>query len=172
MSTEISAADGGNLPQSGFTSFLMAVSMIGVSEIGDKTFLIAALMAMRHTRWLVFSSAASSLAIMTVLSGLVGHTFVSIISERYTRFLAGMLFLIFGYKLTLEGLEMSKDAGVEDELAEVEEEIAVNDLNTNATDLESGVVVEKNRFKSIKDWKDALTLVTQKLSVLFSPIWI
>lgn len=172
MSIEMSTADGSTLPQSAFTPFFMAVSMIGVSEIGDKTFLIAALMAMRHTRLLVFSSTASSLAIMTILSGLVGHTFVSIISERYTRFLAGMLFLIFGYKLTLEGLEMSKDAGVEEELAEVEEEIAVNDLNTNAVDLESGGVEDKDRFKGIKNWKDVLMLVIQKLSVLLSPIWI
>lgn len=171
MSTEIDTANGNKLPQSSFTSFFMAVSMIGVSEIGDKTFLIAALMAMRHTRWLVFSSAASSLAIMTIFSGLVGHTFVSIVSERYTHFVAGMLFLVFGYKLTLEGLEMSKDAGVEDELAEVEEEIAVTDLNTNSVDLESGEAVEKFH-KGIKGWKDGLALVYQKLSVVLSPTWL
>lgn len=146
--------------------------MIGVSEIGDKTFLIAALMAMRHPRWLVLSATSSSLAVMTVLSGLVGHTFVSIISERYTRFLAGMLFLIFGYKLTLEGLEMSKDAGVEDELAEVEEEIAVHDLNTNMQDIETGGVPEEKFSKGIRDLKSAFKLLGERLSVVLSPIWI
>ncbi|AQZ13104.1 GDT1 (YBR187W) [Zygosaccharomyces parabailii] len=163
----------GNLPQSqsALTSFFMAVSMIGVSEIGDKTFLIAALMAMRHPRWLVFSAASASLAIMTILSGLVGHTFVSIISERYTRFLAGILFLVFGYKLTLEGLEMSKDAGVEDELAEVEEEIAVHDLNTNMQDMESGGIPEEKHSKRY-DLKSVLKLLGQRLSIVFSPIWI
>lgn len=163
----------GNLPQSqsALTSFFMAVSMIGVSEIGDKTFLIAALMAMRHPRWLVFSATSASLAIMTVLSGLVGHTFVSIISERYTRFLAGILFLVFGYKLTLEGLEMSKDAGVEDELAEVEEEIAVHDMNTNMQDMESGGIPEEKRSKGY-DLKSVFKLLGQKLSIVFSPIWI
>ncbi|AQZ09512.1 GDT1 (YBR187W) [Zygosaccharomyces parabailii] len=163
----------GNLPQgqSALTSFFMAVSMIGVSEIGDKTFLIAALMAMRHPRWLVFSATSASLAIMTILSGLVGHTFVSIISERYTRFLAGILFLVFGYKLTLEGLEMSKDAGVEDELAEVEEEIAVHDLNTNMQDMESGGIPEEKHSKGY-DLKSVFKLLGQQLSIVFSPIWI
>ena len=79
-------------------SFLMSVSMIGLSEIGDKTFLIAALMAMRHKRLLVFSAAATSLAIMTILSGVVGHSAVAFLSERYTAFFAGILFLVFGYK--------------------------------------------------------------------------
>ena len=63
-----------------FKDFLMSISMIGLSEIGDKTFLIAALMAMRHPRLLVFSAAATSLAIMTIISGVVGHSIVSFLS--------------------------------------------------------------------------------------------
>lgn len=42
--------------QEALASFYMAVSMIVVSEIGDKTFLMGALMAMRHPKWLVFTS--------------------------------------------------------------------------------------------------------------------
>jgi len=47
--------------------------MIIISELGDKTFLIAALMAMRHPRAVVFSAAFASLLIMTVLSAALGH---------------------------------------------------------------------------------------------------
>jgi Ca2+/H+ antiporter, TMEM165/GDT1 family len=47
--------------------------MIIISELGDKTFLIAALMAMRHPRGVVFSAAFASLAIMTILSAALGH---------------------------------------------------------------------------------------------------
>jgi len=47
--------------------------MIIISELGDKTFLIAALMAMRHPRGVVFSAAFASLLIMTVLSAALGH---------------------------------------------------------------------------------------------------
>ena len=44
-----------------------------VSELGDKTFFIAAIMAMRHPRATVLSRALTALAIMNVLAALVGH---------------------------------------------------------------------------------------------------
>lgn len=117
---------------------LMAISMIVVSEIGDKTFLISALMAMRHSRVLVFTASFASLAVMTVLSGIVGHALPTLISQRVTQFLASGLFIIFGIKLTKEGLEMSKDLGVDEELAEVEEELEVTNMNHEMSDLEGG----------------------------------
>lgn len=54
----------------GFIHALVAsFSVILVSEIGDKTFFIAAIMAMKHPRTTVFAGAISALALMTVLSG-------------------------------------------------------------------------------------------------------
>lgn len=49
--------------------FISSFSMIVVSELGDKTFFIAAIMAMRHSRLIVFAGAISALGLMTVLSG-------------------------------------------------------------------------------------------------------
>lgn len=121
-----------------YDSFIMSVSMIIVSEIGDKTFLIAALMAMKNSRMVVFFAAFSSLAVMTVLSGIVGHALPALISKRYTQFLASALFIVFGYKLMKEGLSMSKDIGVDEELAEVEEEINAKELNNQMDNMESG----------------------------------
>lgn len=155
------------------TAFFLAISMIGVSEIGDKTFLIAALMAMRHPRLLVFSAASSSLAIMTVLAGIIGRTFTSLIPQYYTQFLAGILFLIFGSKLSLEGLAMPKDAGVEEELAEVEGEIAVQDMNKNMHAVEfGGSIFGKKIF--IKNFRlnNFLVSVSNIISSIFSPTWI
>ena len=40
--------------------------MIIVSELGDKTFFIAAIMAMRHARVTVFSGAIAALGVMHV----------------------------------------------------------------------------------------------------------
>ncbi|AMD20818.1 HDR076Cp [Eremothecium sinecaudum] len=154
------------------TDFLMAISMIAVSEIGDKTFLIAALMAMRHPRLLVFTAASASLAVMTVLAGLVGHTFTSLIPQRYTQFMAGLLFLVFGYRLTLEGLEISKDAGVEGELAEVEEEIAIQDMNSSMHHSESGTIKEKKRYVDNVKLNEILLKVTAVAQHIFSPSWI
>ncbi len=49
-------------------AFAASLSVIIVSELGDKTFFIAAIMAMRHARITVFIGALGALAVMTVLS--------------------------------------------------------------------------------------------------------
>lgn len=175
-STVADPVDESQLPQTDDPkkAFLFSISMIIVSEIGDKTFLIAALMAMRHPRLLVFSASAASLFIMTILSGIVGRTFTSLVPQRYTQFAAGILFLVFGYKLTLEGLAMSKDVGVEEELAEVEEEIAVRDMNSHLENAETGqqraIETPKSKTKQILD---QILLKSGKVaSYVLSPTWV
>ena len=106
-----------------FHSFVLSFTMIIFSEIGDKTFLVAALMAMRHPRLVVFSAAFSALAVMTVLSAVLGHAVPAFLSERFTHLAAAVLFLVFGVKLLREGLAMSPDEGVGEEMREVEEEL-------------------------------------------------
>lgn len=97
--------------------------MIIFSEIGDKTFLVAALMAMRHPRLQVFSAAFSALIVMTVLSAVLGHAVPAFLNERLTHMAAAVLFLVFGAKLMREGLAMSPDDGVGEEMREVEQEL-------------------------------------------------
>lgn len=50
-------------------AFVAALSMIIVTELGDKTFFIAAIMAMNHPRVTVFSGAMFALTVMHILSG-------------------------------------------------------------------------------------------------------
>ena len=50
-------------------AFAASISVIIVSELGDKTFFIAAIMAMRHPRLTVFLGAMTALGVMTILSG-------------------------------------------------------------------------------------------------------
>ncbi|GIZ45931.1 hypothetical protein CKM354_000907700 [Cercospora kikuchii] len=106
-----------------FHSFGLSFTMIIFSEIGDKTFLVAALMAMRHARLLVFSAAISALIAMTVLSAVLGHAFPTLLPKKFTTFAAAILFFVFGAKSLKEGLEMPKDAGIGEELREVEAEL-------------------------------------------------
>ncbi|RDA89387.1 hypothetical protein CP532_6161 [Ophiocordyceps camponoti-leonardi (nom. inval.)] len=105
-------------------SFVLSLTMILVSEVGDKTFLVAALMAMKHDRFLVFSAAYGALLVMTVLSALLGHAVPTLIPKRLTSLLAAGLFLVFGLKLLREGLKMDPDEGVSAEMEEVEQELA------------------------------------------------
>lgn len=97
--------------------------MILFSEVGDKTFLVAALMAMRHPRMVVFSAAFTALIVMTVLSTILGHTVPTLIPVTYTSFLAGILFLVFGVKMIMEARAMSPNESVSEEMKEVEMEL-------------------------------------------------
>jgi putative Ca2+/H+ antiporter (TMEM165/GDT1 family) len=97
--------------------------MILFSEVGDKTFLIAALMAMKHDRLLVFSAAFSALITMTILSAVLGHAVPTLIPKRFTNFLAAGLFLVFGARMLREGLAMRPGEGVGAEMKEVEIEL-------------------------------------------------
>ncbi|KAI1025896.1 hypothetical protein LB503_006595 [Fusarium chuoi] len=98
--------------------------MILVSEVGDKTFLVAALMAMKHDRMVVFTAAFGALLVMTVLSAVLGHAVPTLIPKRVTSFLAAGLFFVFGAKLLREGMQMDPNEGVSAEMHEVEQELA------------------------------------------------
>ncbi|KAL8821087.1 MAG: hypothetical protein Q9223_000812 [Gallowayella weberi] len=104
-------------------SFLLSFTMIIFSEIGDKTFLIAALMAMKHPRLVVFTAAFAALILMTILSAVLGHAVPTLIPKRYTNFLAATLFLIFGAKMLREGYAIPRSQGVSEEMKEVEMEL-------------------------------------------------
>ncbi|EHY58042.1 hypothetical protein ABEF92_003575 [Exophiala dermatitidis] len=104
-------------------SLILSFAMIIFSEIGDKTFLVAALMAMRHPRVVVFTAAFSALVTMTVLSAVLGHAVPTLIPKWLTNFAAAGLFLVFGVKMLLEARAMSPDEGVSEEMKEVEMEL-------------------------------------------------
>ncbi|KAK9240371.1 hypothetical protein V1525DRAFT_448213 [Lipomyces kononenkoae] len=147
-----------------YRSFAMSFMMIIFSEIGDKTFLIAAIMAMKHPRTTVFSGAFASLVVMTVLSALLGHAVPQLIPKKYTSYLAAFLFVVFGVRLIREGLQMDKGAGVEEEMQEVETELAAKDFESQSGSLESG------RVKPEKTGK--LQGLLNLFSLFLSPVWI
>lgn len=135
-----------------FHSFILSLTMILFSEVGDKTFLVAALMAMKHDRMVVFSAAFGALLVMTVLSALLGHTVPALIPKRITSFAAAGLFFVFGAKLLREGLLMDPHEGVGAEMSEVEQELALKEkeMGHNRADpftLEMGLDGRRSRSK-------------------------
>merc|ERR1719487_1137463 len=97
--------------------------MIWATEVGDKTFFIAAILAMRHARLVVFAGALGALAVMTVLSALLGLALPSLLPRTYTHYASAGLFLYFGLRL-LDARSMETGT-VSEELEEVEEELGV-----------------------------------------------
>lgn len=106
-------------------AFAAAISVIIVSEIGDKTFFIAAIMAMRHPRLTVFTGAISALILMTILSALFGWL-ANVIPRSYTFYVSTALFAIFGMKMLKEGYHMSENEAQE-ELEEVQSNLRKKD---------------------------------------------
>ena len=122
-------------------AFLASLSMIIVSEIGDKTFFIAAILAMKHSRWLVFGGAISALGFMTFLSVCLGYATV-IIPRALTFYVCTGLLAIFGVKMLYEGYNMSSNEGQE-EFEEVSAELKTKEAlqDTTASDLEKGQLI-------------------------------
>jgi len=104
------------------SAFFNSVAMILATEIGDKTFFIAAVLSMRNERFVVFSGAISALVVMTVLSSMMGLVLPSVLPRQYTHLIGGLLFLYFGTRLLLDSRNMSANK-CSDELEEVEHEL-------------------------------------------------
>ncbi|KAJ3153932.1 hypothetical protein HDU89_008798 [Geranomyces variabilis] len=155
-------------------SFLMSFSVILLSEIGDKTFFIAAILAMKNPRLLVFSSAISALAVMTVLSAFLGHIAPLFISKQHTQACAAILFLVFGVRMLWDGRNMTGKE-CQDELREVAAELDEKESAEEALDMEGGG--QPGTPPSPQSWlKRALLAVLHVAKVagsrMTSPVWV
>ncbi|KAF8015392.1 hypothetical protein BT93_H1026 [Corymbia citriodora subsp. variegata] len=106
-----------------FDAFLTSLSMILVSEIGDETFIIAALMAMRHPKSIVLSGALSALIVMTVLSTGLGRIVPNLISRKHTNSAATVLYAFFGLRLLYIAWRSDTKSSQKKEMEEVEEKL-------------------------------------------------
>ena len=104
-----------------FTSLILIVG----SEIGDKTFFIAAILSMKHSPIIVFSGAISALFVMTVLSTGLGVILPSLLNKEITHYACICLFVVFGVRLLHDVFTSeNEDTEESEELKEVELEIA------------------------------------------------
>lgn len=118
------------------SAFFNSVAMIFATEIGDKTFFIAAILSMKHDRLVIFSGSLLALIIMTILSSMMGMVLPSLLPRQYTHIIGGLLFLYFGSRLLLDARSMKKDK-CSDELEEVEHELHSTTNKKNEEDIES-----------------------------------
>jgi putative Ca2+/H+ antiporter (TMEM165/GDT1 family) len=107
---------------SSWSAFIAAITSIIVSELGDKTFFIAAIMSMRYNRIAVFAGAILALVLMTGISTAFGWIVPILIPPRITQIIVTVLFFFFGAKL-LYDVYNDDGKGEHDEAAEAEEEI-------------------------------------------------
>jgi len=109
-----------------FSAFAQSFSSIVVSELGDKTFFIAAIMAMRYNRLAVLCGALLALFLMTGISTAFGSIVPTLLPASVTHILITILFFFFGGKLLYDAY--SDDGEESNEQAEVE--IELNQMHT------------------------------------------
>jgi len=127
------------------TGFYQAFSLVFVSEIGDKTFFMAGLLAMKTSKLISFVGSIGALIIMTLISVIIGQTFHAVPSGWLGgegSFLGGLplddvaavlAFAFFGLKTLQEALSMEGESVMDEELAEAEEEVEASDTTKKGT---------------------------------------
>ncbi|CAG7834311.1 unnamed protein product [Allacma fusca] len=152
-----------DIPPGFIHAFVASLSVIVVSELGDKTFFIAAIMAMKHSRLTVFAGAISALGLMTVLSALFGYV-ATYIPKIYTTYIAALLFFIFGLKMICDGCTMSEDEG-EEEFNEVQDTLKRTDEDADVESQTADPAEVQKRSK-------ILNVVRRITFALFSRVFI
>jgi Ca2+/H+ antiporter, TMEM165/GDT1 family len=113
-----------SLPFSGdpsLAAFGSSLTAITLAELGDKTFFMALILAVRHrARW-VFVGAFAALAAVTLISLGLGYGLRELLPQAVVPWLAALLFLVFGVKLLVDAQGMAADAAREE--AEEAEEV-------------------------------------------------
>jgi putative Ca2+/H+ antiporter (TMEM165/GDT1 family) len=158
-------------------AFLASISVILVSEIGDKTFFIAAIMAMKSPRMIVYLGAIFALGLMTLLSALLGNIVTKVVPRVYTYYFSSLLFALFGIKMMREGLQMSKDETTDEEYEEAQQSLrkSEEDENGNSSkNLEAGLsggAAEADKSDDAK-WTNMTRKFVVSLRKYISPIFL
>mmetsp|Transcript_12774 Transcript_12774/g.31006 ORF Transcript_12774/g.31006 Transcript_12774/m.31006 type:complete len:321 (+) Transcript_12774:255-1217(+) len=126
------------------TGFWQAFSLVFVSEIGDKTFFIAGLLAMKTSKLQSFLGSMGALIVMTLISVVIGQAFHAVPSGflgdgklPLDDVAAVIAFAFFGFKTLKEALDMDEEGTsfMDEELAEAEEEVEESDATRQNTAL-------------------------------------
>ncbi|XP_017143161.1 transmembrane protein 165 isoform X1 [Drosophila miranda] len=150
-------------------AFTASISVILLTELGDKTFFIAAIMAMRHPRLIVFGGAIAALALMTVLSCVFGMA-ANFIPKIYTYYISTALFLIFGLKMLYDGYKM-KPTDAQEELEEVQTDLRKreDELLRKATRKYEDTETKRKNSNSDKEDASEQALIHGRNSIVIVP---
>ncbi|KAI4304202.1 hypothetical protein MLD38_039749 [Melastoma candidum] len=149
-------------------AFFASLSMIMVTEIGDETFIIAALMAMRHPKSTVLSGALSALVVMTVLSTGLGRILPNVISRKYTNRAATVLYAFFGMRLLYIAWRSDQKSSQKKEMEEVEEKLEAGQgkstLRWFFSRFLTPIFLESFVFTFLAEWGDRSQIATIALA--------
>jgi Ca2+/H+ antiporter, TMEM165/GDT1 family len=141
------------------TAFTKSLLLITAAELGDKTFFIAAILAMRHPRRWVFIGSVAALILMTLISTIAGKA-VSFAGDTYIRYGEIILFLGFGFKLLYDGWRMPVNSSNDDERIEAEREVGRAESKLGARPTPTKILIEAFALTFIAEWGDRTQIST------------
>jgi len=155
------------------TSFISALVtsffVILFIEVGDRTYFIAALMSVKYPRRVVFLGAFSALAVMTIVSTLLGIAAPMFLPRWFIHWAAVTLFLGYGVSM-LHNSQFLSDK-VSEEFEEVEhelDEIARKTSQKKSDDNNISLDDDENDNERIEKGK---ANITRKLSIKMEKKW-
>lgn len=176
-----------NLPSANFfgdlsdisTGFASAFLLIFFSELGDKTFFIAALLAARNSATVVFTGTFGALAIMTIISVILGRTFHYIDGVLPFSFggsdlpiddIAAVCLLVYFGVTTLIDAASNDSQKAEDEQKEAE--LAVSEFSGNGAGIlaAAGTIISTFVLVFVAEWGDKSFFSTIALAAASSPL--
>ncbi|QSJ21044.1 TMEM165/GDT1 family protein [Nostoc sp. UHCC 0702] len=150
------------------TAFTAGLLLITVSELGDKTFFIAVILAMHHSRRLVFTGVIAALAAMTILSVILGQT-VSLLPKIYIYYAEIVLFIAFGIKLLYQARKMPAACDTE-VVEEAEAAVKQADLQLPKRKSHWAILTEAFVLTFMAEWGDRTQIATIALAAGNNPI--
>jgi putative Ca2+/H+ antiporter (TMEM165/GDT1 family) len=140
-----------------------------LSELGDKTFFITAILAMRYSRRFVLMGSICALAAMTILSVLLGQA-VSLLHNFYVHWAEALLFFGFGLKLLNDARKISAKPN----LAEQKEALEAVEAAESSPrfNWQGGLAVIAKAFglTFIAEWGDRTQFTTIALAAANHPV--
>jgi putative Ca2+/H+ antiporter (TMEM165/GDT1 family) len=152
------------------TAFTAGLLLITFSELGDKTFFIAVILSMKHSRRLVFAGVIAALAAMTILSVVVGQA-VSLLPKLYIYYAEVVLFIAFGLKLLYEGMKMLPTSACDTEVVE-EAKDAVDKAEKQLSKQKTfwAIILETFVLTFMAEWGDRTQFATIALAAGNNPV--
>ncbi|EKU99414.1 putative membrane protein [Leptolyngbya sp. PCC 7375] len=145
-------------------AFTASLLLITVSELGDKTFFIAAILAMRHRRRWVFAGAVGALALMTLLSVLMGQV-ATLLPDAIVKWAEISLFIIFGVRLLYQASQMRETGSEEKDAAEAVQK--AEQRKPKETPL--AIMAEAFGLTFVAEWGDRTQIATIALAAAHPP---
>ena len=156
------------------SGFFAAFSLIFASEVGDKTFFIAALLAMRFGKFISLVGSVAALSLMTIISVSIGYAVKSVpsvikSSEVLGQWAGAALLVYFGIRTLRDALGQEGESGEElgearESVEEAEKEGSITGESPLATFAEVATLI------FVAEWGDRSMLATIALGAAQSPL--